>query len=103
MRVSRILLVVVALVAAGLAAFLALGGGFNQPPPDDSAPVVVAQTPHVQVLVASADIGLGERLTAKTLRWQDWPDNAVQDGYITSRDAPDAIDKMKDTVARFEL
>jgi pilus assembly protein CpaB len=102
MRVSRILLVLVALVAAGLAAFLALGGGFNQAPPE-APPTIVTEAPRTQVLVAAADIGLGERLTAKTLRWQDWPENTLQTGYITSRDTPDAIDKMKDTVARFEL
>ncbi len=102
MRVSRILLVLVAIVAAGLAAFLALGGGFNQPVPE-APPRVVAEVPKTQVLVASADIGLGERLTAKSLRWQDWPDNALQAGYIISRDTPNAIDQMKDTVARFEL
>ena len=102
MRVSRILLVLVAIVAAGLAAFLALSGGFNQPPPP--APhTVVAEAPRTQVLVATEDIGLGERLTAKSVRWQEWPDNSVQAGYITSRDTPDAIDTMKDTVARFEL
>ena len=92
MRVSRILLVVVAVVAAGLAAFLALGGGFNQPPPE--TPTVVAEAPKTQVLVATANIGLGERLTPATLRWQDWPDSALQSGYITSRDNPDAIDKL---------
>ena len=102
MRVSRILLVLVAVVAAGLAAFLALSGGFNQPPPEKPR-TVVAETPRTQVLVANQNIGLGERLTAKSVRWQDWPDNAVQTGYITSRDTPDAIDTMKDTVARFEL
>jgi pilus assembly protein CpaB len=102
MRVSRIVLVLVALVAAGLAAFLALGGGFNEAQPD-APPTVVAQVPRTQVLVANEDIGLGERLVAKSLRWQDWPDNALQTGYITSRETPDAIDQMKDTVARFEL
>jgi pilus assembly protein CpaB len=55
------------------------------------------------VLVANQDIGLGERLSAKSVRWQEWPDTALQPGYITSRDTPDAIDTMKDTVARFEL
>lgn len=102
MRVSRIVLVLVALVAGGLAAFLALGNVFNQPAPEE--PVVqVAQTPHDQVLVAKKDIGLGERLGTANLEWQDWPQNTLQPGYITSSQTPQAIDQMKDTVARFEL
>lgn len=102
MRVSRIVLVLVALIAGGLAAFLALGNAFNQPTPEQ--PIVqVAQVPHDQVLVAKADIGIGERLGVSNLQWQDWPQNTLQPGYITSSQTPKAIDEMKDTVARFEL
>jgi len=102
MRVSRIVLVLVALIAGGLAAFLALGNAFNQPTQEQ--PVVqVAQVPHDQVLVAKTDIGLGERLGVANLVWQDWPENTLQPGYITSSKTPQAIEEMKNTVARFEL
>ena len=102
MRVSRVVLVLVALIAGGLAAFLALGNAFNQPTPEQ--PVVqVAQTPHDQVLIAKTDIGVGERLGVSNLEWQDWPQNSLQPGYITSSQTPQAIAEMKDTVARFEL
>src|SRR3569623_806061 len=102
MRVSRIVLVLVALIAGGLAAFLALGNAFNQPAPEQ--PIVqVAQVPHDQVLIAKTDIGIGERLGLANLEWQDWPQNTLQPGYITSSQTPKAIDEMKDTVARFEL
>lgn len=102
MRVSRIVLVLVALIAGGLAAFLALGNAFNQPAPEQPA-VQVAQTPHDQVLIAKTDIGIGERLGVSNLEWQDWPQNSLQPGYITSSQTPQAIADMKDTVARFEL
>jgi pilus assembly protein CpaB len=96
-----ILLVLIAVVAGGLAAFLALGNAFNQPAPEQ--PVVVAQVPHDQVLIAKTDIGMGERLGVSNLEWQDWPQNTVQPGYITSSQTPNAIESMSDTVARFEL
>src|SRR3954453_602161 len=97
MRVSRIVLVLVALLAGGLAAFLALGNAFNQPAPEQ--PVQVAQVPHDQVLIAKADIGLGERLGISNLQWQGWPQNTLQPGYITSSQTPQAIEEMKNTVA----
>src|SRR3569623_409454 len=97
-----ILLVLVAVVAGGLAAFLALGNAFNQPEPEQ--PIVqVTQVAHDQVLIAKADIGIGERLGVSNLEWQDWPQNTLQPGYITSSQTPKAIDEMRDTVARFEL
>ena len=58
MRVSRIVLVLVALLAGGLALFLALNSG-GQPQPEAPQTVQVAQVPHDQVLVAKADIGIG--------------------------------------------
>src|SRR3569623_238376 len=97
-----ILLVLVAVVAGGLAAFLALGNAFNQPAPEQ--PIVqVTQVAHDQVLIAKADIGIGERLGVSNLEWQDWPQNTLQPGYITSSGTPNAIDQMKGAVARFEL
>jgi pilus assembly protein CpaB len=102
MRVSRIVLLLVALLAGGLAAFLALGNAFDRAPPQAPA-VQVAQVPHDQVLIAKANIGLGERLGPNNLAWQDWPQNTLQPEYITSSATPDAIDKMKGSVARFEL
>ncbi|HEX4298796.1 MAG TPA: Flp pilus assembly protein CpaB [Devosia sp.] len=99
MRVSRILLLVVALVAGGLAAFLATRGGGQ---PEAPAPQV-AQDNHTQVLVAKADIGVGERLSDQDVGWQDWPESGVQSGYITQSATPQAISDMKGAVARFEI
>lgn len=101
MRVSRIVLVLVAVIAAGLAAFLALGNAFNQPAPDQ--PVQIVQAQHDQVLIAKNDIGIGETLGVANLEWQDWPQNMVLPGYITSSANPQAIEEMRSTVARFEL
>src|SRR3569623_1371494 len=97
-----ILLVLVAVVAGGLVAFLAVRNAFTQPAPEQ--PIVqVTQVAHDQVLIAKADIGMGERLGVSNLEWQDWPQNTVQPGYVTSSATPNAIQSMNDTVARFEL
>lgn len=104
MKPARILLIVVAIVAGGLAAFLATRGDAPQPVQREEA-----QAPEVQleerskVLVASRAIGLGQRLTAADMSWQDWPEGAVRSEYITETAVPDALTQVTGSVARFEF
>lgn len=102
MRMSRILLLLVALIAGGLAAFLATRGGGDPVQPDPATPEIV-QEARTQVLVATAPIGMGERLSAANVTWQDWPANAVLEDYISSDAMPEAMTDMAGTVARFEI
>lgn len=102
MKPARIILLIVALVAGGLAAFLVTRGG------RPAAPQVVTNTEVVQeaktqILVAKAPIGVGERLSALSLEWQDWPDGAVRPEYVTVSAMPDAPAELTGAVARFEF
>ena len=102
MRMSRILLLVVALIAGGLAAFLATRGG---PPPQPAAPSQpeIVEEARTKVLVATAPIGVGQRLSDVNMAWQDWPENAVREDYIKQQNVPDALTEMQGVVARFEI
>ncbi|MBI4921173.1 MAG: Flp pilus assembly protein CpaB [Devosia nanyangense] len=100
MRVSRILLLLVALLAGGLAAYLATRGGGQ---PDNAPPTQVIQEARAQILVAKTPIGVGERLSDVNLQWQDWPEGALRPEYITAAATPEAITDMKGSVARFEI
>lgn len=100
MRISRILLIAVALVAGGLAFFLATRGGGDSP---TAPPTEVIQEARAQILVAKTPIGVGERLSADNIQWQDWPELALRPEYITSSATPDAMTDMKGAVARFEF
>lgn len=103
MRMSRILLLVVALVAGGLAAFLAMrGGDASSTPTGPSSPEVI-QEARLKVLVAAAPIGMGERLSDSNIVWMDWPESAVRDDYIRQDVMPEALTDMRGTVARFEM
>lgn len=95
---SRLLLLVIALAAGGLAAYLTL----QQPsaPAPVAAPEIV-QAPMSQVLVARGAIDVGQRLTADLLQWVDWPESAVQPDFITNAAAPDAVSDMSGDVARY--
>ncbi len=98
---ARILLLVVAIVAGGLAAFLATRGG--APASDPVTVTEIQQEAKEQVLVASQPIGVGERLDARLLQWQDWPAGAVRPEYVTRKAAPDATSELDGAVARFEI
>jgi pilus assembly protein CpaB len=101
MNASRIILLVVALVAGGLAAFLATRGSAPQTTVETRTQVVEEQ--KVKVLVAKDSIGVAQRLTKDTIEWQDWPELAVRPEYITEAAFPDAVTQMSDAVARFEI
>jgi pilus assembly protein CpaB len=103
MRMSRVLLLLVALIAGGLAAFLATRGGEAPPPPPGPDTPAVIEEARAQILVATAPIGVGERLSETNMSWMDWPENAVREDYIQQSAMPEALTDMQGTVARFEI
>lgn len=102
MRASRIILLFVALLAGGLAAFLAMRQGSPQQVAVPG-PTQIVEEQKAKILVAKAPIGVGQRLTKDSIEWQDWPELAVRSEYITSTELPDALTEMSGTVARFEI
>jgi pilus assembly protein CpaB len=95
MRPARIAVLVIAIVAGGLAALLA--GRSNTPAP---APAPVAKIATVEVLVAKADIALGQVLAAQDLQWQEWPQTAANANFIRRDSRPGAIDELAGSIAR---
>ena len=100
MSLSRIILVLVALLAGGLAAYIAT---------QSSAPQVVVQEvaapapqANAEVLVAKEAIGVGQRLTEEDVVWQPWPE-PVPAGFVSKAASPDAATQLVDAVARFEF
>ena len=68
MKTARIIVLGIALSAGGVAAWLASGSNESKPVPEP-----VAQLPTVDVLVAKADIGLGQSVKPEDMVWQTWP------------------------------
>ena len=101
MKPARILLLLVAIVAGSLAAYLATRG--KAPVQKIVTTTQVREEAKRQVLIANANIGVGQRLSSSVVSWQDWPEGAVRPEYITSDVIPDAPDQMEGTVARFEI
>lgn len=95
MRPARIIVLIVALVAGGLAALLA--GRSTGPAP---APAPVANIATTEVLIAKGDIALGQVVAAQDLQWQEWPQSAVNAAFIRRDARPDAIEKLAGSIAR---
>lgn len=103
MKPARLILLLVALIAGGLAAFLVTRGSTPRPVQQaETAPRVVEEV-TTQVLVAKTPIGVGERLSPVSLEWQEWPQGAVRAEYVTVAAMPDATTDLTGAVARFEI
>jgi pilus assembly protein CpaB len=95
MYTARIVVLIIALAAGGLAAYL-VSGTDNKPAPAAS----VAQLPTVDVLVAKADIGLGQTLKPDDLQWQTWPQSTASSSFIRRNERPDAQTQIAGSIAR---
>lgn len=100
MRPIQLVILVVALGAAGGAGLLAMKIGNK--PPAVAGPVVQAPPPIEleQVLVAAKDIGIGGSVGADTVVWKEWPKAGLNEGYIVRSAKPDAVTELKGMLAR---
>ncbi len=103
MPASRLIILGVAAVAAGGAGFVAKN--MVAPPP---AQVVVnpgPQSPAVptqEVAVLSGDVAMGSPL-GDNIKWAPWPSGTIDANFITRANEPDAIEKLKGSVARMSM
>lgn len=98
MNAMRIGILALALVAAGLAAFLARSLVSDEQP-QVAAPQFI-ERPMSEVLVAAGDLTLGQRVRKGDLVWQPWPEDAVSDSYVTQDVQPNALDIFGGAIAR---
>jgi pilus assembly protein CpaB len=95
MYTARIVVLIIALGAGGVAAYLASGSD------NKSAPAIpVAQLATVDVLVAKSDIGLGQSVKPEDLQWQTWPTATASSTLIRRTDRPNATTEIIGQIAR---
>ncbi|MDH6261525.1 Flp pilus assembly protein CpaB [Bradyrhizobium sp. BR13661] len=99
MNTARIVVLVIALGAGGVAAYLASGYD-NKPAP--IAPVA-EKLPTVEVLVAKSDIQLGQAVKADDLLWQTWPQATASSAFIRRDSRPNAQNEIGGSIARVPL
>ncbi|MCC7000493.1 MAG: Flp pilus assembly protein CpaB [Deltaproteobacteria bacterium] len=98
MKAARLVVLIFAIVAGGIAAYLVSGD--SGPPP---APAPVAQFDMVEILVARADINIGQALSPNDIQWQPWPASAASPAYVRKSDRPDAIAELTGAIARLPV
>ena len=63
-------------------------------------PSPAVQIDTVDILVAKADIGIGQAIAAQDMQWQMWPTQAASPAFIRKTDKPDAIEQLTGAIAR---
>jgi pilus assembly protein CpaB len=97
MYTARIIVLIIALGAGAIAAYLASGAGpDNRPRPAEQ----VVQLPTVDVLIAKSDIGLGQSVKLEDLQWQTWPAATAGNSFIRRNERPEATTQIAGSIAR---
>ncbi|BAL73396.1 Flp pilus assembly protein CpaB [Bradyrhizobium cosmicum] len=99
MNTARIVVLVIALSAGGVAAYLASGYD-NKPAP---ALPVAEKLPTVEVLIAKNDIQLGQAVKPEDLQWQSWPAATASNAFIRRDNRPEAQTQIAGSIARVPL
>ena len=107
MKPARWLLLLVAVLAGGLAAYLATRGADPAPVPTTvtatGEQALPASAPQEQILIATAAIGLGQRLSPELVTWTPWPADAVRPEYVVQSANPEGLEQITGAVARIEI
>jgi pilus assembly protein CpaB len=95
MNIGRVVVLIIALSAGGVAAYLARGTDEKSRPVAE--PVVQLQT--VEILVAKSDIGLGQSVKPEDLQWQIWPASAASN-LVNRASRAEAIKEIAGSIVR---
>jgi len=98
MKVARLAVLGIAVVAGGGAALLA-GRSDAPPPPPAPAPAIVT----VDILVARKDINIGQALLADDMGWAAWPAESANPLFVRKSDRPGAVEQLAGAIARVPI
>ncbi len=100
MSVARIAVLILAVLAAAAAAWLASSFvGEDVQRVEAPEPKIVLD----EVLVAARDLQIGSKVTPGDLRWQTWPTEALASGYVVKARTPDAMGTMQGALVRSSM
>ncbi len=95
MKIARLVVLGIAVVAGGGAALLA---GRSEAPAPPAAPVAAVDV--VDILVATKDINVGQSLTAQDIGWVAWPTASVGAQFVRKTDRDNAMEQFIGAIAR---
>lgn len=104
MKKTRVIIIAVAALAAGVAAWLAMGlSGNPQTVVTEIQNTVIERIPTSRIMVAKESISVGARLNPELIEWKNWPEDSLVDGYITEDARPKAIQEMAGVIVRLPI
>jgi pilus assembly protein CpaB len=101
MAASRLIILGIAVAAAGGAGYVAKNM-MAAPPPEV---IVEQQAPAIElteVLVLNGDVPMGATV-GDQLEWQSWPSDGVNENFITRESEPEALEKFNGSIARVAM
>jgi len=98
MKVARLAVLGIAVVAGGGAALLA--GRSEVPPPPVVAAAAIAT---VDILVARKDINIGQAILPDDMGWAAWPTESANPLFLRKDDRPGAIEQLAGAIARVPI
>ncbi len=101
MSKMRIVMFSLAAIAAVVAGLMARGMVGRQPTEKEIVEINKVET--TQVLVATKDLLVGEKITDGALAWTDWPKKSVYESMITKDEKPDALESFAPGRARSKI
>lgn len=102
MAASRLIILGVAVAAAGGAGYVAKNMAATPAEVVDTGGPKEPAVKLSQVLVLASDVPMGGAVNGR-LAWQSWPADAVNSNFITRSSDPDAMDQMKNSLARVAM
>ena len=96
MKAARLVVLGVAIAAGGFAALLASRSGKTP----QVKPEPMAKIETVDVLVARADLPMGQALSPGDMQWQTWPASAGSGNFIRKNNMPQALETLSGQIVR---
>lgn len=102
MPASRLIILGVAAAAAGGAGYVAKNMVVPLPANVVAAGPQAPAVPMQEVAVLSGDVPMGSPL-GNNIEWAPWPADTINASFITRASEPDALEKLKGSVARMSM
>lgn len=104
MKNTRVMIIAVAALAAGVAAWLAMGlSGNPQTVVTEIQNTIIERIPTSRIMVARESISVGARLNPELIEWKNWPEDSLVEGYITEEARPDAAEELAGVIVRLPI
>ncbi len=101
MNQKKILLIVGLAIAAVVVFTQVKRLGAPSPTVNVTAPApVIQKVEYVDVLVASQNLSLGSRVSPESVKWKQWPAEALSPSLISNDIRPQAIEELKSAIVR---